>query len=165
MPETVDDFMARFGGSNTVDDREANAYHDRFISPRDEDRQFDAGTYHEAATQYLGKLPDDQFQQAARRAVSQTPPQERAGLLGGILGALGGALFGSLFVLFFSRYGIPAFSEAQRYSYGGDYLFPSLNAADVATVPALMFLVCLLAAFGPAVMAARKRPADSLRYV
>ena len=83
----------------------------------------------------------------------------------GLLGAVGGALFGSLFVLFFSRYGIPAFSEAQRYSYGGDYLFPTLSPLDVATVPALMFLVCLFAAFGPAVMAARKRPAESLRYV
>jgi ABC-type lipoprotein release transport system permease subunit len=87
-----------------------------------------------------------------------------AGFLG-LSGALGGALLGSAFVLFFSRYGIPAFSEAQRYSYGGDYLFPTLNAVDVATVPAIMFVVCLLAAFGPAVMAARMRPAESLRYV
>ena len=87
--------MARFGGNNTVDDRDAAAYHDRFVSQHEDDRQFDAGTYHEAATQYLGKLPDDQFHQAARSVVSQAPPQERAGLLGGLLRALGGAGGGS----------------------------------------------------------------------
>jgi putative ABC transport system permease protein len=83
----------------------------------------------------------------------------------GVAGALGGAGLGAGLVLFFGRFGIPAFSEAQRYSYGGDYLFPVLNAADIATVPAVMLVVCVLAGFGPAVMAARMRPADSLRYV
>jgi putative ABC transport system permease protein len=78
--------------------------------------------------------------------------------------ALGGAL-GAGLVVFFGRYGIPAFSEAQRYSYGGDYLFPTLDWTSVITVPAVMVVVCVLAAFGPAVMAARMRPADSLRYV
>src|SRR5687768_17763311 len=87
MPGTVDDFMARFGGNQTVDDREAAQYHDRFISDRDDDRPFDNRTYHEAATQYLGKLPDDQFRQAARSAVAQAPPEERQGLLGGLLSA------------------------------------------------------------------------------
>jgi putative ABC transport system permease protein len=100
---------------------------------------------------------------ARRRRILEIFLAEAAFL--GLAGALGGALFGALFVLFFSRQGIPAFSEAQRYSYGGDYLFPTLNALDVVTVPAVMFLVCLLAAFGPAVMAARMRPAESLRYV
>ena len=77
---------------------------------------------------------------------------------------MGGAL-GALAVVLFGRYGIPAFSEAQRYSYGGDYLFPTLDWWSVTTVPALMIVVCVIAAFGPAVMAARMRPADSLRYV
>ena len=90
MPGTVDDFMARFGGGKTVDDREAAQYHDRFVSPQPDDRHFDNGTYHEAATEYLGKLPEDQFQSAARSAVRQAPPQERQGLLGSLLGALGG---------------------------------------------------------------------------
>jgi putative ABC transport system permease protein len=85
-------------------------------------------------------------------------------LLGLGAAAMGGAL-GALLVVFFGRYGIPAFSEAQRYSYGGDYLFPTLDWATVITVPALMIVVCVIAAFGPAVMAARMRPADSLRYV
>jgi hypothetical protein len=90
MPGTVDDFMTRFGGSQTVDDREAAQYHDRFVSTHPDDRQFDNQTYHQAATEYLGKLPDAEFQQAARNAVAQAPPQERQGLLGGLMSALGG---------------------------------------------------------------------------
>jgi putative ABC transport system permease protein len=86
-------------------------------------------------------------------------------LLLGLAGAVGGALLGSGLIAFFGRFGIPAFSEAQRYSYGGDYLFPTFSWVDVTTVPALMVVVCVLAALGPAVMASRMRPADSLRYV
>ena len=82
--------MTRFGGSQTVDDREAAQYHDRFVSTHPDDRQFDNQTYHQAATEYLGKLPDGEFQQAARTAVAQAPPQERQGLLGGLMSALGG---------------------------------------------------------------------------
>jgi putative ABC transport system permease protein len=83
----------------------------------------------------------------------------------GLGGALGGAAVGAGLIAFFGRVGIPAFSEAQRYSYGGDYLFPVLSWGDVIAVPATMLAVCVLAAVGPAVMAARMRPADSLRYV
>ncbi len=90
MPGTVDDFMSRFGGGGTVDDREAAQYHDRFVSTHENDRDFDNQTYHEGATEYLGKLPDDQFHAAASNAIAQAPPQERAGLLSGLLGALGG---------------------------------------------------------------------------
>ncbi|MCA1853858.1 MAG: hypothetical protein LC647_16135 [Beggiatoa sp.] len=91
MTGNVDDFMRRFGGQGTLDDREAAKYHDRFVSTHDEDRDFDNTTYHEGAIEYLGKLPDNEFRTAARNAVSQAPPQEREGLLGGILGALGGS--------------------------------------------------------------------------
>lgn len=94
MPDNVDDFMRRFGGSNTVDDRDAASFHDRFTSTKDDDRDFDNRTYNESATEYLGKLPDDQFQQAARSAVSHAPPQEREGLLGNLMGALGGGAAG-----------------------------------------------------------------------
>jgi hypothetical protein len=95
MPETVDDFMRRFGGSGTVDDDVAVKYHDRFISTRPEDRPFDNRAYQDAATEYLGKLPDDQFRNAARNAVAQAPPQEKAGLLGSILSALSGSTGGT----------------------------------------------------------------------
>jgi putative ABC transport system permease protein len=100
---------------------------------------------------------------ARRRRILQIFLAEASFL--GLFGALGGALLGSVFVVFFGRYGIPAFSEAQRYSYGGDYLFPVLNPVDLALVPGTMLVVCILAAFGPAVMASRMRPAESLRYV
>jgi hypothetical protein len=90
MPDTVDDFMSRFGGYKTLDDREAAQYHERFVSTRPEDRDFDNRTYQQSATEYLGKLPDDEFQRGARTAIAQAPPQERKGLLGGLLGALGG---------------------------------------------------------------------------
>jgi len=96
MPDTVDDFMKRFGGGGTLDDREAQQYHDRFVSTHENDRDFDNKAYHEGATEYLGKLPDDQFKQAAQKAVAQAPPQEREGLLGGLLGALGGAAAGGM---------------------------------------------------------------------
>ncbi|MGI9114380.1 MAG: hypothetical protein ACR2FX_04990 [Chthoniobacterales bacterium] len=91
MPGTVDDFMQRFGGGGTMDENDAAQYHDRFVSNHANDRDFDTNTYHQAATQYLGKLPDDQFHQSARNAVAQMPQPERAGLLGTLMGALGGA--------------------------------------------------------------------------
>jgi hypothetical protein len=90
MPGTVDDFMRRFGRGETVDDREAAQYHDRFVSTHDDDRDFDNKTYHEGATEYLGKLPDYQFHEAAKNAVAQAPDKDRQGLLGGLMSALGG---------------------------------------------------------------------------
>ncbi len=82
--------MKRFGSGGTVDDQQAAQYHERFVSTRPEDSQFDTRAYHEGATEYLGKLPDDQFHEAARNAVAQAPPQGRQGLIGGILSALSG---------------------------------------------------------------------------
>ena len=82
--------MSRFGGEGTIDDQQAQQYHDRFVSTKPDDREFDNQTYHQSATEYLGKLPDDQFQEAARNAYSQAAPQQRQGLLGSLLGALGG---------------------------------------------------------------------------
>ena len=97
MPGTVDDFMNRFSGGGTIDDSEAQQYHDRFVSTHPDDREFDNKTYQQSATEYLGKLPDDKFQDAARNAYNQAAPQERQGLLGGLLGALGsGAAMGGL---------------------------------------------------------------------
>src|SRR5437763_5211517 len=91
MAATVDDFMRRFDGGGTMEESDAAQSHDRFVSNQANDRDFDNNTYHQAATQYLGKLPDDQFHQAAQNAVSQMPQQQRAGLLGTLMGALGGA--------------------------------------------------------------------------
>ena len=90
MINTIDDFMKRFGSGETVDDQQAAQLHDRFVSARTEDSQFDNRAYHEAAAEYIGRLPDDQFRNAARNAVTQVPPQQRQDLLGGLLGALQG---------------------------------------------------------------------------
>jgi putative ABC transport system permease protein len=86
-------------------------------------------------------------------------------LLLGLAGAFGGAGLGAGLIVFLGRTGIPAFSEAQRYSYGGDYLYPRLNARDLVSVPGVMVVACVLAALVPALLASRKRPADALRYV
>jgi len=91
MPDTVDDFMRRFGSGQTIDDREAAQFHDRFTSTHPDDSAFDNQTYHQSATEYLGKLPDDEFHQSARAAIAQAPPQERQSMLGTLLGALGGS--------------------------------------------------------------------------
>jgi putative ABC transport system permease protein len=79
--------------------------------------------------------------------------------------AVAGSAVGVLAILFFSRAGIPAFSEAQRYSYGGDFLYPQLAWAHVSFVPFGMILVCVLASLGPAWAGSRAVPADALRHV
>ena len=90
MPGTVDDFLKQFAGGGTIDDRQAQQYHDLFVSQDPANGAFDNQTYQQSATQYLGQLPNDQFQQAAAAAVSQAAPAEKQGLLGGLLGALAG---------------------------------------------------------------------------
>jgi lipoprotein-releasing system permease protein len=87
------------------------------------------------------------------------------GLFLGTLGAVFGGLLGAGLVRFFSAYGIPAFSEAQRYSYGGDRLYPVLAWGDLVSVGAVMVAVSVLATLGPALVAARLRPAEALRAV
>ena len=82
--------MSRFGGDKSVDDRDAARYHERFVSTHQDDRDFDNKTYHQSATEYLGKMPEPEFNNAARTAIAKAPPQERKGLLGGLLGGLGG---------------------------------------------------------------------------
>lgn len=82
--------MQRFGGGGTMDDQQAAQLHDQFVSSDPQHAQFDAQTYHEGATEYLGKLPDDQFHQAASTAFAQAAPEQQQGLVGSLLGALQG---------------------------------------------------------------------------
>ena len=95
MINTIYDFMKRFGSQGTVDDEEAVQLHDLFVSTRPEHSQFDNRTYQHAATEYLGKLPDDQFRDATRNAVAQVPQQQRQDLLGSLLGAMQGGSAGA----------------------------------------------------------------------
>lgn len=90
MGNGIDDFLKILGGGAKVDDQQATAFHERFVSTRPEDSQFDNNVYHDAITEKLTDLPDDEFQDAAKKAIAQTPPQERQDLLGTIMGALGG---------------------------------------------------------------------------
>jgi hypothetical protein len=96
MPNTVEDFLKMFSSGEMVDDEQAAQLHNRFVSTRPEDSQFDNRAYHDAAAQYIGNLPDDQFHHAAQSAVRQAPPQQRQDLLGGLLGALKGGNAGGL---------------------------------------------------------------------
>ena len=95
MADTVDDFMQRFGDSGTVNDQDAARYHDRFVSNHPDDNDFNNQAYHEGATQYLGKLGDHEFHQAASQAIAQAPPAEQQGLLGTLLGAMTGSQGGA----------------------------------------------------------------------
>jgi hypothetical protein len=89
MPNTVDDFIKRFGGEQNPDeDQEVTRIQERFVSSAPEDQEFDTQSYHEGVTEYLGQLPDDQFQQAVQKSYSQLSPQERQGLLSTLTGAL-----------------------------------------------------------------------------
>jgi hypothetical protein len=88
MPGTVDDFVRRFGGSGSLDEREATQYFDRFASTDPNDRDFDNDTMYQGSSEYLGQLPQDQFQRAASDAFQHAPPEQKQGLLGGLLGGL-----------------------------------------------------------------------------
>jgi hypothetical protein len=88
MPGTIDDFIDHFDRGGAFDDDEVEQYHERFVSREDEDRDFDYETYHQSVTVYLGQLPDDEFEQEARFAVSQATPEQRQELLRVLLGVL-----------------------------------------------------------------------------
>jgi hypothetical protein len=90
MPTTVDDFIKNFGGAGSLDEKQASQYFERFVSTRPEDREFDNQTMHRGATEYLGKLPEDEFHGAAENAFNQAKPAQKQGLLNSLMGALGG---------------------------------------------------------------------------
>ena len=89
MAGLLEGFLEQFT-TGTPPAANATEFHDRFVSKDQDDRDFDDQVYSEAAATHLQQMPDDQFQSAARNAVSQVAPQQREDLLGGLLGALGG---------------------------------------------------------------------------
>src|SRR3954463_15418572 len=93
MAGLLDQFIQQFTGG-APNESSAAEYQQRFLSEHENDREFDNATYHQAATEHLQQLPDDQFHQAAQQAITEAPPQQRADLLGTLLSALGGGMAG-----------------------------------------------------------------------
>ena len=90
MANDIDDFLKMFGVGSTPDEAQAAEFQKRFISTSPEDSQFENGAYHDAVTEQLKTLPDDEFHDAAKNAIAQAPSQERQDMLSNLLGALGG---------------------------------------------------------------------------
>jgi hypothetical protein len=122
MPGTVDDFIQRFGSQQTMDDREAAQYYDRFASDHPNDREFDNQTMYSGATEYLGKLPDHEFQQAAQNAYASATPTQQQGLMGSLMRALQnrGAGTGALAGLFGG--GVPSQMSPDQYARAASYV-------------------------------------------
>lgn len=93
MAGLLDDFIKQFAGGNAGDEQQAQQFHDRFVSTRPEDRDFDNTTYQDAVVEQLGQMPHDQLEQAASN-IAQAPPQQKQDLLSTLLGALGGGAIG-----------------------------------------------------------------------
>lgn len=91
MNNSMDDFLKLFGGDSSVNEEQAAQFHERFVSTKPEDKQFDNGAYHDAVAEHLQTLPADEFHEVAKNAIAQTPPQERQDLLSNLLGALSGS--------------------------------------------------------------------------
>ena len=123
MASTVDDFIRRFSGSQTMDDREATQYLDRFASTDPQDRDFDNDTMYSGATEYLGKLPDQDFQRAAQQAYETATPAQQQGLMGSLMRALqgrgvdGGGLAGM-----FGGGGVPSRMSSDQYAQAVNYV-------------------------------------------
>jgi hypothetical protein len=98
MPNTLDDFVNLFSGGSAPDEQQAAEFHQRFVSTKPDDTQFDNSVYHDAVAEHLATVPDDQFHSMAKNAIAQAPPQERQDLLSTLMDALGGggALGGAL---------------------------------------------------------------------
>ena len=93
MAGLLDDFIKQFADGNTANEEQAHQFHERFVSTRAEDQDFDNSTYHDAVVEQLGQMPHEQLQQAATN-IAQAPPEQKHDLLSTLLGALGGGAMG-----------------------------------------------------------------------
>jgi hypothetical protein len=120
---TVDDFIQRFSGNKTMDDQQAAHFLDRFASNDPNDRDFDNDEMYSGATEYLGKLPDSEFHQAAQNAYASAPPERQQGLVGTLMRALQsrGVSPGSLGGLFGQGGAAPAQMNPAQYAQLADY--------------------------------------------
>lgn len=89
MAKTVDDFIKRSEESGaTIHEHEAAKYHDRFVSGKRADSDFDNRAYQQGVAEYIAKLSDKRFHDAARNALTQARQQQKRHLLARILKAL-----------------------------------------------------------------------------
>jgi hypothetical protein len=85
----LSDFISQFTGpAGAAAEKAAAQYMGKFTSTHPTDQEFDSTTMHQGATEYLGKLPPQQFQQASQAAYTQANPAQQQSLLGTLLGGL-----------------------------------------------------------------------------
>jgi hypothetical protein len=82
----LSDFISQFTGPTAA--TAAAQYLGKFTSTQPADQEFDSATLHQGATEYLGKLPPEQFQAASQNAYTQANPAQQQSLLGSLLGGL-----------------------------------------------------------------------------
>ena len=91
MGETIDDFIRRFGSGGEDEEersRQAQGFYEKFVSKNPEDEEFNREQFHQGATEYLGKLPDEEFQQAASQSYARMDSQDQQGMVASLLTAL-----------------------------------------------------------------------------
>ncbi len=92
MAGTISDFISQFttGGAGASAAQAAEQYLGKFASNHPADQEFDSNALHQGATEYLGKLPPEQFQQASQNAYTQANPAQQQSLLTTMLSGLEG---------------------------------------------------------------------------
>jgi hypothetical protein len=86
----LSDFISQFTSSpaGAAAEQAAAQYLGKFTSTDPAHQEFDSATLHQGATEYLGKLPPAQFQEASQTAYTQANPAQQQSLLGSLLGGL-----------------------------------------------------------------------------
>lgn len=88
MSGTIEDFIQHFTGQQTPSPQDASHYLDRFASDHPQDADFDKNAMAAGASQYMAKLPDQDFKQAAQNAYATATPVQQQGLVGSLMRAL-----------------------------------------------------------------------------
>ena len=145
MAGTLSDFISEFTGSGAAaaTEQAAAQYMSKFASTHPADQAFDNSAMHQGATEYLGKLPPEQFQQASQNAFAQANPSQQQSLLGSLLNGLQGqgVGLGSLAGMLGLGSSNPQQMNANDFSRVADYVrtqHPEIMQQTVAQHPWLM---------------------------
>ena len=105
-----------------MDEQEAAHVIDRFASDHPDDQQFDVNHMANGATEYLGKLPPQQFQQAAQQAYASAPANQQQSLASTLLSALQGRGVSSSFLgSLLGQPSVPSQISSNQYAQLADY--------------------------------------------